>query len=208
MIAAKDSSTANAKDPGATGCSGAGGSDITRLLQQWRNGNAAAADALMPLVYRELHTLARRLLRHRVGAPPLQATELIGEVWLRLDQAELGAEHRRHFMALSARVMRQILVDHARRRHADKRGGGWLQLTLSHAGASDPMRDPLELLALDEALTRLATLYPRAAHAVELHYFAGLTTAELAQQLEVTTRTVERDLRFSRAWLKDQLCEH
>ncbi len=181
------------------------GKDITRLLLRWRDGDQAAADALMPLVYRELLALARHLLRRPATAGELQPTELVSEVWLRLNRAELGAEHRRHFMALSARVMRQILVDQARRRGADKRGGDWLRVTMPKLNVHQEGVEAADLLALDEGLSQLADAHPRAARATELHYFGGLTGRELAEQLTVTERTVERDLRFGRAWLRDHL---
>ena len=184
------------------------GAEITRWLQRWSDGETGAADSLLPLVYEHLHLLARRLVRQPASSVELQPTELIAEAWMKLDRgqvgAELGATHRQHFFALSARVMRQVLVDHARKRLADKRGGGWRAVTLSSAGPS-PEKSPVDVLALDQGLSGLAEVHPRAARAVELHYFGGLTDAESAAQLGVTQRTVERDLRFGRAWLKDHL---
>jgi len=178
--------------------------DITRLLVRWADGEAAAGEALLPLVYDRLHALARTLARRSDSAVELQPTELVAEAWLKLDHADLGAMHRRHFIALSARIMRQVLVDHARRRQADKRGGGWLHVTLSRLD-SDPAAGAFELLALDDAMNRLAERHARAANAIELHYFGGMTAAESAAHLNVTPRTIERDLRFGRAWLKDHL---
>jgi RNA polymerase sigma factor (TIGR02999 family) len=178
--------------------------EITRWLRRWSDGETGAADSLLPLVYQHLHLLARRLVRQPASPVELQPTELIAEAWLKLDRGELDATHRQHFFALSARVMRQVLVDHARKRLADKRGGGWHSVTLSSAGPS-PDKSPVDVLALDQGLSRLAEIHPRAAQAVELHYFGGLTDAESAEQLGVTRRTVERDLRFGRAWLKDHL---
>jgi RNA polymerase sigma factor (TIGR02999 family) len=134
----------------------------------------------------------------------LQPTELVAEAWLKLDHADLEPMHRRHFIALSARIMRQVLVDHARRRQADKRGGGWLHVTLSRL-EHDPDVGAFDLLALDDAMDRLAERHSRAANVIELHYFGGMTADESAAHLNVTPRTIERDLRFGRAWLKDHL---
>lgn len=185
--------------------SGSGAREITGVLLRWQAGDTSAADQLMRLVYAELHKLADALLQRGSARQNLQATELINEVWLRLDQAELRLEHRRHFMVLSAQIMRQIIVDQARRIDADKRGGGWVPVTLSHLNESQAFADPTELLALEDSLNRLAELHPRAASTIELHYFGGMTGAEIAEHLKVTQRTTERDLRFGKAWLKDQL---
>lgn len=177
--------------------------EITRLLGRWIAGEHQAADALLRLLYQQLHVLAERLLRKSGGAAELQATELIAEAWLRLDQGQLKPDDRRHFMALAARVMRQVLIDQARRRLADKRGGGWMRITLTQDGSGPD--DPLQLLQLDHGLTQLGDVHPRAGRAIEMQYFGGMSTAETAAVLQVTERTVERDLRFGRAWLKDHL---
>lgn len=178
--------------------------EITRLLVRWADGESGAAEALLPLIYDQLRVLARRVSGGAESAAALQPTELVAEAWLRLDQAELGPMHRAHFLALAARVMRQVLVDHARRRGAGKRGGGAVHVTLSGiANAAEP--EALDMLTLDEGLDRLARVHPRAAEAIELHYFGGLTGQESAERLAVTARTVERDLRFGRAWLKNWL---
>lgn len=179
-------------------------SRITRLLIDWAGGDEMAGDALLRLVYDRLHQMARNAARGADSVAELQPTELVAEAWLKLDSSRLGHMHRQHFLALSARVMRQVLVDHARRALTEKRGGGWLHVTLSKAGA-DPTATPFEVLALDEGMTRLAEIHPRAASGIELHYFGGLTAAESAAHLQVTQRTVERDLRFGRAWLKEHL---
>ncbi|NKI34180.1 sigma-70 family RNA polymerase sigma factor [Wenzhouxiangella sp. XN79A] len=179
--------------------------EITRLLEQWGRGDRAAGNALLPLVYDQLHRLAKRL----TGVPAatgLQPTELIAEAWLKLDRGALDAAHRRHFFALSARVMRQVLVDQARRRAAAKRGGDWQQVTL-HTRDLAGGAEPVDLLALDEGLEALARLNPRAAEAVDLHYFGDLDSGEIAEHLQVSERTVQRDLRVGRAWLKQRLAD-
>ncbi len=159
--------------------------EITRLLLRWDSGDGAARERLMALVYEQLHLLARRLAPDRGGALDLQPTELVAEAWLRLDRGGLNAAHRRHFLALAARVMRQVLVDHARRLLAEKRGGGWIPVTLSQAGAA-PAGDPLDLVQFDDGLTLLGRLHPRAGRVIEMHYFGGVTEAEIAAELAVS----------------------
>ena len=179
--------------------------EITRLLEQWGRGDRAAGHALLPMVYDQLHRLAKRL----TGVPAatgLQPTELIAEAWLKLDRGDLDAAHRRHFFALSARVMRQVLVDQARRRAAARRGGDWQQVTL-HTRDLAGGGEPVDLLALDEGLEALARLNPRAAEAVDLHYFGDLESSEIAEHLQVSKRTVQRELRVGRAWLKQRLAD-
>ena len=178
---------------------------ITRLLEKWGRGDRAAANALLPMVYDQLHRLAKRLTGVPAGTG-LQPTELIAEAWLKLDRGDLDAAHRRHFFALSARVMRQVLVDQARRRAAAKRGGDWQQVTL-HTRDLAAGGEPVDLLALDEGLDALARLNPRAAEAVDLHYFGDLDSVEIAEHLDVSERTVQRDLRVGRAWLKQRLTD-
>ena len=176
---------------------------ITQLLSAWRGGDEAALDALTPLVYQELHRLARGYMRREPGGHVLQTTALVNEAFLRLVGAQVGFRDREHFFALSARLMRRVLVDFARRRTADKRGGDATALTLdeehmtplSHGG----------LLDLDDALKTLAEFEPRQSKMLELRYFGGMTAAEISSVLEVSTATVERDLRAARAWLHMQL---
>lgn len=180
--------------------------EITRLLKQWGQGDQEASHALLPRVYDQLHRMARRLTGSPARGTALQPTELIAEAWLKLDQADLGTEHRRHFFALSARVMRQVLVDHARRRAAAKRGGDWQQVTLHTRDLVD-RGESVDLLALDEGLQALARLNPRAAECIDLHYFADLDSTGIAAHLGVSERTVQRDLRVGRAWLKQRLAD-
>ena len=187
-------------------------SEVTLLLAAWQKGDRDAFDRLVPLVYDELRRLARSQLRRDAGQWTLQATALVHETYLRLAGADVTWEGRDHFFSIAARVMRQVLVDEARRRQADKRGGGIRPLELE-AGfhASDPRCGShgdgaeAELLALDQALTELATLDPRRARVVELRYFAGMTIEETARVLALSHATIERDLKLARAWLLHQL---
>lgn len=193
-------------------------SEVTLLLAAWQKGDRDAFDRLVPLVYDELRRLARSQLRRDAGQWTLQATALVHETYLRLAGADVTWEGRDHFFSIAARVMRQVLVDEARRRQADKRGGGVRPLELE-AGfqASDPRQGgqggyggyadgaEAELLALDQALTELAALDERRARVVELRYFAGMTIEETARVLALSHATIERDLKLARAWLLRQL---
>jgi RNA polymerase sigma factor (TIGR02999 family) len=180
--------------------------DVTRLLGEWRSGNAAALDSLTPLVYRELHRLAAGYLRRERPGHTLQPTALINEAYLRLaGQGEkVDWASRSHFVAVAAQHMRQILVDHARRKLADKRGAGAAAVSLDDAGLFTPERSA-DLLALDEAIGKLAESDARKARAVELRYFGGLELQEIADVTGVSLRTVQNDLRMAQAWLKARL---
>lgn len=180
--------------------------NVTALLVQWSQGNQAALEQLTPLVYAELHRLAAAYLRGERDDHTLQATALVHEAYLqmrRLDRVEW--KNRAHFIAISARTMRRILVDHARKHIAQKRSGydGKVSLdSVEEKGVSPNMN----LAALDEALDKFAQEYPRQAQVVDLRFFGGLTTEETvevlsAESVEVSSRTVERDWRFARAWL-------
>ena len=178
--------------------------EVTRLLGQWRQGDAGALQRLLPLIYDELHALARR---HMLGERPdhtLQTTALIHEAYLRLCGADVTWEGRVHFLAVAAQTMRRVLVDHARARGREKRGGGAVPVTLDDALVVSPER-PDDILALDEALARLSSLDERKAHAVELHYFGGLTYDETAAALGISAATVDRELRMAKAWLYKEL---
>jgi RNA polymerase sigma factor (TIGR02999 family) len=179
--------------------------DVTRLLMQWRQGDAAALDRLVPLVYDELRRIARAHLRAEPASHTLQATALVHEAYLRLVNLDhLGLADRAHFLAVAGRLMRQILVDHARRRKADKRGGDVTMVTLdSESPASKP--PPVDVLALDEALDELASFAPRQRDLVELKFFAGLTIEEAAHALGTSPATVERDWALAKAWLYRRL---
>ncbi len=176
---------------------------VAPLLAQLRGGDAAAFDALFPLVYAELRRAADILLNREGLAHTLQPTALVHEVYLKLARgAAPSATDRAHFVGIAARAMRQILVDHARRRNAAKRGQGEVFVTLGdHADAAAPSADADTMLALDEALAELATLDSRLAKVVELRFFGGLTEEETALTLGVTSRTVQRDWAKARAWL-------
>lgn len=177
---------------------------ITDLLQKWSTGDREAEEEVLPLVYGELRRIAAKQLRRSRGHT-LQATAIVHEVYLRLSgHPGIRLSSRSHFFALAAQLVRQILVDHARRRSRLKRGGPGERLTLTEtSGLVEPK--PPDLLAVDEALERLAKLAPRMATIVELRYFAGLTLDETAAQLGISAETVGREWRRARAWLFKEL---
>jgi RNA polymerase sigma factor (TIGR02999 family) len=179
--------------------------EVTRLLTAWSQGDASAMERLMPLVYAELHAIASRALRNEHAADTLQTTALIHEAYLRLVGSDLAWEGRRHFLAIAARTMRRVLVDHARGKQRAKRGGGQAALPLDEAQAPQERTDPMDVIAIDMALEKLAAADERKARAVELHYFGGLEYDEIARVLEVSPVTVHRDLRFAKNWIYDQL---
>jgi RNA polymerase sigma factor (TIGR02999 family) len=190
--------------PSAT--SGDGGHEVTELLHAWGAGDARASEALVPLVYDELRRQARRALRREGAGHTLQATALVHEAWLRLDgQHDARWESRTQFLAVAAQMMRRVLVDHARTRRALKRGGGGTQVTLGDAARMPAAHDEVDVLALDDALARLATLDPRKARLVELRYFAGLSIPEAAAALGVSQATVGREWTVARMWLRREL---
>jgi len=177
--------------------------EVTLLLGEWAKGNQKALDALTPLVYRELRQIAASYLRKERPGHTLQPTALVHEAYLRLvDHSSPNWQNRSHFYGVAARLMRQILVDHARRKGAAKRAG--VQVPLDQAVSFEPNRSR-GLIALDEGLTALEKIDPRKCRAVELHYFGGLSTEEIAQTLEVCAMTVRRDLRMAEAWLHNQM---
>lgn len=182
--------------------------NVTQLLKDWSAGDQSALDRLMPLVYEELRRLARGHLRHEQNQPSLQPTMLVHEAYLRLaEQPNVNWENRAQFFGLAARLMRNILVDHARARQADKRGGGELQVSLSAVDRLGRMEQEPEvkLLALDDALNRLAEFNPQHSRIVELRFFGGLTIPETAEALGLSHATVERNWNFARAWLRNEL---
>ncbi|HVK74126.1 MAG TPA: ECF-type sigma factor [Kofleriaceae bacterium] len=183
-----------------------GPATVTLLLRAWRAGDRSALDALLPQVYAELHRLAVGVLRGERPGHTLRATELVSEAYLRLGGGQAPASNDRvHFFALAARSMRQVLVDHARRRGARRRGGGERPLPLDDGLIAADRPD--DLLDLDEALDALSRDDERKARVVELHYFGGLTHAEIASALELHATTVARDLRFAEAWLRRHIRE-
>jgi RNA polymerase sigma factor (TIGR02999 family) len=179
--------------------------DVTGLLLSWRQGDAAALDRLVPLVYDELRRVARRHLRGERPGHALQATALVHEVYLRLvDVDRITLKSRTHFFAVAARLMRQVVVDHARRQRADKRGGGVTMMSLDDVS---PVAQPstVDVLALDEALDALSSIDARQCHVVELRFFAGLNIDEAAEALEISPATVEREWALAKAWLHRRL---
>ena len=175
--------------------------DVTGLLLSWRQGDAEALDRLVPLVYDELRRVARRHLRREQPGHALQATALVHEVYLRLvDVDRLTLKNRTHFFAVAAKLMRQILVDHARRQRADKRGGGVTMLSLDEVSPA-AQAPSVDVLALDEALDALSSIDDRQCRVVELRFFAGLNIDEAADALEISPATVEREWALAKAWL-------
>lgn len=177
---------------------------VTLLLRDWRAGDRSALDALLPMVYAELHRLAAGHLRGERSGHTFRPTDLVNEAYLRLAEgAAPESNDRVHFFAIAARTMRQILVDHARKRKAAKRGDGQAPVTFDEelvgAGPSG------DVLALDEALAALEALDARKAKVIELHYFGGMTQEEIALALEVHVNTIARDLAFARAWIHRRL---
>jgi RNA polymerase sigma factor (TIGR02999 family) len=180
------------------------GAPVTTLLRAWREGDRAALDRLMPIVYDELRRIASGYLRGERAGHTFRPTELVAEAYLRLAGANPpDVADRVHFFAVAARNMRQILVDHARKRLRDKRGGGERVITFDEALVGSERSD--ELVALDEALDALAQFDDRKARVVELHYFGGLTQAEIAQVLGVHVNTVANDLKLATAWIHRHL---
>ena len=178
---------------------------VTGLLVAWRGGDAGALDRLLPLVYAELRRVAHRYMRDERPNHPLQTTALVHEAYLRLiDVTRVDWQSRNHFFAVSAQMMRRILVEAARRRDAGKRGGDASHVALDEAFVPAADRGA-DLLALDEALEHLATLAPRKARVVELRYFAGLSVKETADVLGVSVETVMRDWRMAKLWLQRDL---
>ncbi len=176
--------------------------EVTALLDRWGEGETAAFGELIPLVYSDLRRLAARSMRSERGDHTLQPTALVHEAFLRLAKGTPpDLENRRHFYGLAARLMRQILVDHARRVQAERRGGGGPMVPLDEETPGLAVAPGVELLALDEALSALAESAPRKAKIIELRFFGGLEVKEVAELLEVSMSTVVTDTRVARAWL-------
>ena len=175
--------------------------DVTDLLLSWRQGDAAALDRLVPLVYDKLRRVARRHVRGESPGHTLQATALVHEAYLRLvDVNRMTVTNRAHLMGVAGTLMRQILVDHARRQRADKRGGGVTVLSLDEALPA-AWTSSVDVLALDEALDALSAIDARQCRVVELRFFAGLKIDEAATALEISPATVEREWALAKAWL-------
>ena len=179
---------------------------ITQLLKEWSGGNQAILDELMPLVYKELRRQASRYLRKERKNHTLQTTALIHEAYLKLlGVHEIEWQNRAHFFALASTAMRRILVDYARDRHREKRGGIAENLAIDDAMQISASEKSVDLIALDEALNRLAKLSARQARVVELRYFSGLSNDETAEILGVSKSTVKNDWNIAKAWLKLQI---
>jgi len=183
-------------------------SDVTGLLRKWSAGDAVAFEELLPLVYHELHRIAARYLSAERAVPSLQATGLVNELCLRLlGWDDVRWQNRGHFFGVSAQMMRRVLVDIARRRRADRRGGsGVVRVAIEDVDIPHPERDA-DLVAIDEALERLTELDPRKARVVELRFFGGLSMEEIADTLGLSLRTAHNDWAFARAWLYRFLSE-
>ncbi|HEY0461373.1 MAG TPA: sigma-70 family RNA polymerase sigma factor [Pyrinomonadaceae bacterium] len=174
---------------------------ITEMLRDWSSGKKEALDALLPLVYDELHRQAARYLRRERIGHTLQTTALINEAYLKLiDQRDVNWQNRAHFFGIAAQAMRRILVDYARQRHSEKRGGGE-NLPLEEIALAISAERSVDLVALDEALTQLAKLDERQSRIVELRYFGGLSIEETAETLHISPATVKNDWRTAKAWL-------
>jgi len=179
--------------------------EITKLLKDWSGGDQTALDKLTPLVYAELHLLAHQHLRREQPGHLLQTSALINEAYLRLmEEPEIHWQNRAHFFGIAARLIRQILVDEARKRNAAKRGGGAIQVSLIEA-ANASQQQAANVTALDEALQNLAAVDLRQSEIVELRFFGGLSIEETAQVLNVSPGTVMRDWTFARAWLRNEM---
>ena len=177
------------------------GDNLTGLLVEWRDGDKAALDRLMPLVYDELRCIAHRYVQRERDGHTLQTSALVNEVYLRFaGQRKVDWQNRAHFFAVTAQVMRHILIDHARRRRYAKHGGEVRQIPINDAARMSLQRAS-ELIALEEALNELAKLDRRKSRVVELRYFGGLSLEETAQVLDVSLMTVRRDWRAAKAWL-------
>jgi len=181
--------------------------DITELLVRWQSGDAEALNLLIPHVFGELHRLARHHLSRERGEHTLQNTALVNEVYLRLLGQGLAVENRVHFFAVSSHLMRQILVDHARRHRAAKRGEGFERVTLSEVEALLPQAKNCDLLALDDALTELGRADPQLIKIVELRFFGGLSIEESAVVLGISQSKVKREWTTARAWLHRELTQ-
>jgi RNA polymerase sigma factor (TIGR02999 family) len=179
--------------------------DVTALLLKWRQGDETALDQLLPLVYEELRRMARQYLRRERTGHTMQTTTLVHEAYLRLVDADrVPWQDRAHFFAIAARLMRRVLVDDARKRNYQKRGAGLTRISLDDAMVLAPEHQA-EVIALDEALERLAQFAPRKCQVVELRFFAGLSNEETAAALGISTDTVKREWRTAKLWLLHEL---
>lgn len=182
---------------------------VTRLLSAWRSGDSNALERLTPLIYEELRDRARRYMRRERPGHTLQATAVVHEAFVRLVDMNVSWQDRAHFFAVAARLMRRILVDHAKSRVRAKRGGGTaITNSLEELGDIDvgpATAGDIDVLEIDDALERLASHNARLAETVELHYFGGLTYQEISETLKISEATVDRDLRLAKAWILKQI---
>ena len=178
---------------------------VTKLLKDWGAGDESVPDKLMPLVYDELRRLAHQYMRREKPGHTLQTSALVNEAYVRLvDQSKIQWESRAHFFGIAARLMRQILVDHARRQNFAKRGGGAIRVSLNEA-TNVAQEQSASVMALDDALNRLEKIDPRKSRIVELRFFGGMSIEETAEALKVSPGTVMRDWTFARAWLQKEM---
>jgi len=176
---------------------------VTRLLSEWRSGDDEALAKLTPIIYETLRRLSSKHIGKEAN-PTIQATELVHEAFLNLIDVEIDWQDRAHFLAVASRLMRRLLIDRARARLSKKRGGGQ-QVVIDDFDQIEAVGGEKEVLELDDALTRLKALDERKADVLELHFFGGLTYPEIAEALSISEATVDRDLRFAKAWIYDQL---
>ncbi|UCE88588.1 MAG: sigma-70 family RNA polymerase sigma factor [Pseudomonadota bacterium] len=175
-------------------------SNVTQLLHDWRAGKQDALAQLMPLVEQTLHDIAQRQMRGENAGHTLQATALVNEAYMRLIDASVSWENRAHFLAVAARIMRRVLVDHAKAKRRAKRGGDDVKVTLHEAQLAGGGPEP-DVLDLEDALSRLASFDERKANVVELSFYGGMTYDEIAEALDISPATVDRELRLAKAWL-------
>ena len=179
---------------------------ITQKLIDWRQGHEEALNELMPAIYDSLHRIAQRHMRQENPAHTLQPTAVVNEAYLKLIDAEVSWQNRAHFFAIAAKMMRRILVDHAKAKHREKRGGAATILSLDESLAKQIEVD-IDLVGLDLALKQLAEIDERKGRVVELHYFGGLNYEETAEVLGISPATVDRELRLAKAWLHKSMSE-
>ena len=180
--------------------------EITELLNRWSAGDDGARDAVAPLIYDELKRIARGVFRDESARHTLQPTALVNEAYVKLVGVDVEWQNRSHFYALTARMMRRLLVNHANSRAAKKRGGDALRVTLHETLHGGPEAEE-DVLALDEALSQLAEMDPRKADVLELHYFGGLTQPEIGEALDISESTVRREFKLARIWLRKLLSD-
>jgi len=181
-----------------------GQAHVTQLLNDWCGGNPQALNRLMPLVHDSLQRIAGKHMRGERADHTLQATALVNEAFLQLVDAEVSWQNRAHFLAIAARIMRRILIDHARAKHREKRGGDALQVTLHDTQLGAAGEEP-DVLDLENVLQRLHSQDPRKADVVELSFYGGMTYDEISEALGISPATVDRELRFAKAWLLHEL---